>query len=498
MADNDKKVIARELPHNIEAEEALLGALIIDDEVVQDSMPEIQEEFFYSQTNKIVFKAIKEIYNKNMQVDLVTLTDTLSMTQSLNKIGGIDFITKLTTQIASTANVKQYLDIVKRDGLKRQLIRTSTGIIDNCYEMEEGSEILTYAEGEIFGLSMKNTRNFPTDIGDSINVVLEKFDMIAKNKDAYRGVPTGIKVLDDTLNGLGKSDLVLIAARPSDGKTSLAMNIVEHAGVVGKATCVVFSLEMSKEQIAQRMILSASKVKMKDAITGNLDYQQWEELWKAKSVLSGAKILIDDTPSITPQDMLSKCRRIKSKEGKLDLIMVDYIQLMSGGNKKLEGNRQQEISEISRKLKLIAREMECPLIALSQLSRMVESRKPPKPQLSDLRDSGAIEQDADVVIFIYNPEKAVVGADGGQAVTGVGTSGLRQLLIAKNRNGAVKDVDVRWIADQVRFADLDGYVKENKDTNAPPPEVATAFDPETREGTFMGEENMAEQEQGEE
>ncbi|MEG2116600.1 MAG: replicative DNA helicase, partial [Clostridia bacterium] len=432
-----------------------LGAILIDSDITIDVMPNLTVVDFYSEANRIVFECMFKIYNNNRPIDFVTLTDELEQTGNLEKIGGIEQLTRLSTSIPSTANFRHYLDIVKRDSLRRTLIRSSRLIIEKTNENED--DILSFAEKEIFDISAKNGSSFPTEIGLSCNEVVDKFDKIAKDKNAYKGLTTGIKALDEMLNGMQKSDLILIAARPSEGKTSLAMNIVENASLLGNATSLVFSLEMSKVQLAQRMLCSNARVKMENAVKGLLTIKEWEQLWQAKEKLSNAHILVDDSGATTPADMLSKCRRVKAKYG-LDLIMVDYIQLMSGGGKKND-NRQQEITEISRNLKLIAREMNCPLLALSQLSRSIESRTPPLPQLSDLRDSGAIEQDADVVMFIYNPDgKRATGATG-ENFTGNGNSGIKEIIIAKHRNGPIGTVPLRWNGEFVRFEDPVGYIK---------------------------------------
>ena len=473
------------MPHNIDAEEALLGALLIDSEISIDVIPVLTENDFYSDSNKMVFASMKKIYANSRPIYFVTLTDELEQVGTMQKIGGIEQLMRLTNTIPSAANFKHYLDIVKRDSLRRRLIRSSQEIIESSMgtnsKDDKDIDILAFAEGTIFGISSEKASNFPTEIGESCNEVVDRFNRIAKDKDAFKGITTGLKGLDDKLNGMQRSDLILIAARPSEGKTSLAMNLVENAAIMGGATCVCFSLEMSKTQLAQRMLCSNAKVQMERAIKGELTMKEWEQIWQAKERLSNARILIDDTASITSADMLSKCRRVKAKHG-LDVVMVDYIQLMTGSGRKGE-NRQNEITEISRNLKLLAREMNCPVIALSQLSRSIESRTPPLPMLSDLRDSGAIEQDADVVMFIYNPEgKRPTGATG-ENFTGSGNSGIKEIIIAKHRNGPLATIPLRWNGSCVRFEDPVGYINP-KDNNGggnsdggnnPPQDVSEIF-----------------------
>lgn len=446
----EKKQQSKVMPHSFEAEEAVLGCIITDSEMAADLLPELLTEDFYSESCKIAYEAIKRAYDKNKAIDFVTVCDELERNGEMEKAGGIDFVTRLTTTVPSTANASHYLEIVKELGLKRRLIRASQSIVDEALKNDEDN-ILAYAEKAIYDISAKNERKFPTEISDAFNEVVDKFSKIAKDKGAFRGVTTGIKALDEVLHGLQKSDLILLAARPSEGKTSLAMNFIENAAILGKATCLVFSLEMSKVQLAQRMLCSHARVSMSKALNGTLEMREWEQLWAAKEELGNTNILIDDTSSITPSDMISKCRRVKAKYGKLDLVMVDYIQLMTSGKKSNSDNRQQEVSEISRKLKLLARELDCPVLALSQLSRLIENRKPPIPQLSDLRESGAIEQDADVVMFIYNPNKASSGNS--ENFNGNGNSGLKDIIIAKHRNGETTSVPVRWIGEYVRFED---------------------------------------------
>lgn len=442
--------ISKVMPHSTEAEEALLGCVISDSEMTSEFVPDLSEGDFYSDANRIVFSAISKIFNNNKLVDLVTLSDELERSGNMEKIGGIDYVAHLTTTVASTANAKHYFDIVKNDSLRRKLIRSSQEIIDRSYTADD-DEALAFAEKEIFDISSGNERRFPTEISESFNEVIERFSKVSKDANAFKGLTTGFKQLDYMLNGLQKSDLILIAARPAEGKTSLAMNIVESAALKGGATCLCFSLEMSRSQLAQRMLCSNAHVSMSKANKGQISMTEWQQLWASKEALDNAKILIDDTAGITPADMLSKCRRIKNKYGSLDLIMVDYIQLMSSGAKSKADNRQQEVSEISRNLKLIAREMDCPLIALSQLSRDIEKRQPPIPQLSDLRESGAIEQDADIVMFIYNPKNA--NKAGGENFNGSGNSGLKEIIIAKHRNGPTGTVPVRWIGEYTRYED---------------------------------------------
>ena len=440
------------MPHSIEAEEALLGCIISDSFIAAELISDLKEEDFYSETLKIVFSALNKIYKANKVVDLVTLSDELEKEGNMEKIGGIDYIAKLTTIVPSTANANHYLEIVKESSLRRRLIRSSENIIDKALDGDNEKDPLAFAEKAIFDISSGNEKRFPEEIASSLDKVVEKLGKVAKDPSSTKGLTTGFESLDNMLNGLQKSDLIILAARPAEGKTSLAMNIVESAAIEGRGVCLVFSLEMSKTQLAQRMLCSRARVSMEKALKGKLNMSDWERLWATKEELDNAKILIDDTAAAKPADMLSKARRVKSKYGRLDLIMVDYIQLMTTDSRTRSDNRQNEVSDISRNLKLIAKEIDCPVIALSQLSRLIENRNPPRPQLSDLRESGAIEQDADIVMFIYNPN-AQNGKTGANNFTGSGNSGIKEIIVAKHRNGPCGEIPVRWIGEYVRYED---------------------------------------------
>lgn len=447
------------MPHNIEAEEALLGTLLIDSEIAIDVIGELDETDFYSEANKLIFDAMQRITNRSGVIDVITLCDELALTNNLSKIGGETQVTRLTTVIPSSSNYNHYLKIVKDYSIRRKLIRAGQTTIDMATNPKEDLNLIAEAEQMVYDISSKTERRELEEVAEACNEVVKKFKLIADDKDAFKGLTTGMKGLNKILNGMQKSDLILIAARPSQGKTSLAMNIVENAAIEANAVCAVFSLEMDTTSLTQRMLCSSAEISMSKAIRGELNMEEWEKIWNAKKILTDTHIYVDDTPSITPPLMLSKCRRIKARQGRLDLIMVDYIQLMTMGGRRKE-NRQQEISDISRNLKLIAREMGCPLIALSQLSRMVENRQPPIPQLSDLRDSGAIEQDADVVMFIYDPAKANPNSNVGEGAsfTGSGNSGMKDIIIAKHRNGELATVPLRWIGEYTKFKDPAGFV----------------------------------------
>lgn len=469
----NEKLKARILPHSIEAEQAVLGCVLIDEDEAQVAiLSELKEESFYSTAHKKIFSAMYAIYSSSRPVDFITLTEELEKKEQLNDIGGINYITTLTNVVPSAANFKHYLEIVKKDSVLRRLIKASEKIIENSFGGEDKETALTFAEKSIFDIADKEDSSNLSHIEIALTSVIEKFEAIQKDPSGVKGVPTGFYALDKITNGLQKSDLILLAARPAVGKTSFAMNIINNAAI-GGAKCAVFAMEMPKEQLAQRALCSTAFVSMEKALKGELNIKEWEALWEANKKLSNASIFIDDSSLNTPVQILSKCRRLKREKG-LDLVMIDYLQLMSSGSKNKE-SRQQEVSEMSRTLKVAARELNVPIILLSQLSRAVESRKGGKPILSDLRESGAIEQDADIVMFIHNPDLYNDGEDPLKP-----KQGIVELIIAKHRNGALNNIKLKFISEHTTFVDL------NKDSNnrsledvAPPPKTSGAVDVNT-------------------
>jgi len=467
----DKKIAKtpKTIPHNIEAEQSVLGCSLIDDNVVLQIMNTLKVEDFYTEAHKTIFEAMVDIFNANKPIDYVTLTDELDRKGLLEAVGGIDYITTLTNVVPSAANYKHYADIVKRDSVLRKLINASREIIDKAYNNEDDN-ILGYAEKSIFDISQEEDFSNLTPMSETLGEVLNKFEEIDKNHGMVRGIPTGFAELDKITNGLQRSDLILLAARPSVGKTSLAMNLVNNAALLGKCKCAVFSLEMPKQQITQRTLCSISGVSMEKALSGKLSQSDWKALWEGNKKLGEAKIFVDDSSMNTPVEVLSKCRRLKREQGGLDLIMIDYLQLMSGAKKSRDANRQQEISEITRNLKIAARELQVPIILLSQLSRDIEKREGHKPVLSDLRESGAIEQDADIVMFIHNPAKyGDLESEDGPNVC--------ELIIAKHRNGSLGTIKLKWIPEITTFVDI-GKSSDAKSLEqmAPPPPPPPEFD----------------------
>ena len=451
------------MPHSIDAESALLGCLIIDNELQGDIIELLTEEDFYLEAHKYIVNGMRRVFADKKPVDIVTLSDELEKAGELERAGGIAYITEIAQATPSSANYKYYLDIVKRDSMNRKLIRASRRIIENSMKGEEVRDALDFAEKQIYDLS-KQTENSSLKgmaEGDIVGEVIRKFEEIEKDKTILRGVETGFRQLDRLTNGLQKSDLIILAARPGMGKTSFAMNIVEHAALQKGKICAVFSLEMPRVQIVQRLLCSYAGVSMEKALSGNLEGEKnaWKKLFLAADRLSKSKIYIDDTSRIMPAEMLSKCRRLSAQAGGLDLVMIDYIQLMgsiSGGGSS-EMNRQQEIAGISRDLKLMAKELNVPVIALSQLRRIQTK----EPQLSDLRESGAIEQDADIVMFINRPEATATAEE---LASGKIVKGAAELVIAKHRNGSQGRLQLRFIGEQTKFVDVDA---QNRDDEPP-------------------------------
>lgn len=442
------------MPHSLEAEQAVLGSVIIDNMCQTEIMTMLRPDDFYSEAHKSIFDAMVKIFNKNTPIDFVTLTEELERSKKLDAVGGVDYITFLSNVVPSAVNYQYHCDIVKTNSIRRMLIKSGQNIIEKAYTNESKEYVLNFAESEVFGISENEESSSLEHIGrpnGALKEVVDKFDKIAKDPSAIRGVPTGFRDLDAITNGLQKSDLILLAARPSVGKTSFAMNIITNIARAGK-TCAVFSLEMPKTQLAQRALCSIAKVPMQKALNGKMQAEEWKRIWAATKQLENTKLFIDDSSMTTPATLLSKCRRLKAKEGNLDVVMVDYLQLMKGeGNSSKEG-RQNEVSAISRNLKIAAKELNVPIIVLSQLSRDIEKRDGHRPQLSDLRDSGAIEQDADIVMFLHNPEKY-------NDIPAQDDPGKVELILAKHRNGQIGSVNLRWVGEYTTFVNYSDKVK---------------------------------------
>lgn len=441
-----------QMPHNIDAEAALLGCIIIDGEIQSELLENLTDDDFYQESHKEILNAMKAIYGGRKTVDVVTLTDQLDRDAKLDRAGGLQYITELAQNTPSAANYKQYLEIVRRDAVNRALIRAAKEIIENSMKGEEERDAISFAEKKVYDISKRNDHRGLTGMedGEVIQEVLKKFETIQADPNAFRGVPTGFKHLDRITGGLQKSDLIVLAARPGMGKTSLAMNIVENASLKHGRVCAVFSLEMPRVQIVQRLLCAHAGVSMEKALSGKLAQKEWKNLMLASDRLQKGKIYVDDSSRVTPAEILSKCRRLKSSAGALDLVMIDYIQLMGGESKTVKGNenRQQEIASITRDLKIMAKELDVPVIALSQLRRIQTK----EPQLSDLRESGAIEQDADIVMFINRPDATATPEE---MAKGDIVKGAAELILAKHRNGSCGRVQLRFIGESTKFVDVE-------------------------------------------
>ncbi len=421
-------------PQNLEAESSLLGALLIDTDAIVKVADIVTEDDFYSNKHKKIYSAIKKLYESHTPVDVLTLADQLRNSDELDIVGGPAYLTELTNLVPTAAHSTQYAEIVASKALRRRLIKASQDITNYGYdEKEDLRDLIEQAETRLFEVSQKHVKQDIVSMEQILTDSFDRLDELHKDKGTIRGVPTGYKDLDNVLAGLQPSDLFVLAARPSMGKTAMVLNLAHNVAVKANLPVLVFSLEMSKEQLVDRILAKESGVNAWALRTGNLTDQDFEKIGNAMGTLSEAQIYIDDTPGITVSDMRTKARR-EAHQRPLGLIIVDYLQLMSGGSRfGGEGNRVQEISEISRGLKGIARELNVPLIALSQLSRSVESRSPQIPQLSDLRESGSIEQDADVVAFLYREEYYNPDTE---------RKNIMDFMIKKHRNGPTKNIEL--------------------------------------------------------
>ncbi|MDD3613223.1 MAG: replicative DNA helicase [Eubacteriales bacterium] len=436
-------------PHSIEAEQSVLGSMLLDNEAVAAALEELEGQDFYLEAHKEIFETILDIYDRGNPVDLVTVIEGLKQRGSLEAVGGSIYVSDLSVSVPSTANVGYYIKIIEEKSILRKLIKASNEIIRDSYEASEDLDIIIdSAEKKIFDISQrKNARSF-----EQVKTILletyNKIEELSKNKGKIVGVETGFRDFDLRTSGLNASDFILVAARPSMGKSSFAVNIAQYAAVHNQVPVAIFSLEMSKDQLVQRMLSSEANVELQKIRSGDLDEGDWLRLVQAAEPLSNAPIFIDDTPAITAMEIRSKARRLKLEHG-LGLIVIDYLQLMAGRGRY--ESRQQEVSEISRSLKALARELDVPVIALSQLSRAPEARQDHRPMLSDLRESGAIEQDADIVIFLYRDEYYNPETE---------KKNIAEAIIAKQRNGPTGTVELVWLGPFTKFANYERTLSE--------------------------------------
>ncbi len=441
---NENKVLSPQImPNNLDAELVVLGSALLSEDASLGIISALSEKDFYSEVNQKIFSAMKSLYDKNLQIDYVSLTDELTKSNLIDAVGGATFIISLTNMVPSAARWAQYADIVKKCAINRNLINSCTALLNKAYNNDDDS--LKDAEQRIFKLGEEGQNSDLDHISPYLDVVMDKFREINKSGGEVQGITSGFYAIDEITRGWQNSDLILIAARPAVGKTALSMNFIINAALK-KKKCAVFSLEMSKAQLVQRMICSVAGVDMGSALSGKLQANDWTKLFNAMKTLKECDIFIDDSTMNTPSDILSKCRKLKREHG-LDIVMIDYLQLMYSDKKT--DNRQQEVSDISRRMKILAKELNVPVLLLSQLSRAVESRTSKKPVLSDLRESGAIEQDADIVMFIHKPEEMQGVEQKDKAIDYVA-----EIIFAKHRSGKIGSVYIGWKGSRVSFVNL--------------------------------------------
>ena len=429
-------------PHDLEAEQAVIGSMLTDKDAVMLSVEKLKPESFYREDNKLIFEAIVNLYNRSEPVDLVTIKDELTSMGSFEKVGGYEYVATLPDKVPTTANVEKYIHIVEEKYTLRQLIKTANEIIELGYTPTEDVEtIMAGAEKKIFDIIQNNNQKSYTPIKDVLIESFTKLEQLYNQKSKITGVPTGFIDLDDKTAGLHGSDLILIAARPAMGKTAFALNIAVHAAIKEKTPVAIFNLEMSKDQLVNRILCIEAMVDSNKIMTGKLDEDDWNKLAGVVGPISDAGIYIDDTPGISIMEIRTKCRKLKMEKN-IGLVIIDYIQLIQGSGSRKGFNREQEIAEISRSLKILAKELNVPVIALSQLSRAVEQRPEHRPMLSDLRESGSIEQDADIVMFLYRDDYYNKDSE---------EKDISEVIIAKHRAGSTGTVKLLWMGNYTKF-----------------------------------------------
>ena len=439
----EEALIKRVLPHSVEAEQSVIGSMIMDRDAIMTASEVITSEDFYQSQYGVLFDAMLELYNEGKPVDLVTLQERLREKDVPPEISSLEFVRDLLDAVPTSANVRHYATIVQEKSMLRKLIKVNEDIANTCYLAREKTEdILEETEKKIFDLLQYRSTGDFVPIKQVVLNALDKIEKASKNKGTVTGIPTGFIDLDYKTSGFQPSDLILIAARPSMGKTAFVLNVAQHMAFKEGKTVAIFSLEMSKEQLVNRLFSLESKVDSQALRTGNLTDEDWAKLIEGAAVVGKSNLIIDDTPGISIAELRSKCRKFKL-EHDLGIIIIDYLQLMSGG--KHSESRQQEISEISRSLKAVARELNVPVVPLSQLPRAVEQRPDHRPMLSDLRESGAIEQDADVVMFLYRDDYYNKDTD---------KKNIAEVIIAKQRNGPIGTVELVWLPNYTKFANM--------------------------------------------
>lgn len=437
-------------PHDIEAEQAVLGSMLTDKDAVIAAMESLKPDSFYREDDKSVFEAMQNLYSRAEPIDLITLKNELETMNKIEQVGGIEYLANLPAKSPTSANVQKYIDIVEEKATLRQLIKTANELVDLGYSQDADiDDVMNNAERKIFDIMQGKEQKGYTPIKDVLVESFTKLEELYNRKEHITGVPTGFIDLDYKTAGLHGSELILIAARPAMGKTAFALNVATNAALRGNTPVVIFSLEMSKDQLVNRILCSEAMVDSNKVRTGKLEDDDWTKLADSIGPLSDSGIFIDDTPGITVNEIRTKCRKLKMEKN-IGLIVIDYLQLITGSSKRA-GSREQEISEISRALKILAKELNVPVIALSQLSRAVEQRPDHRPMLSDLRESGAIEQDADIVMFLYRDEVYNKDTD---------KKSIAEVIIAKQRGGSTGTVELLWMGNYTKFVNLENRYDE--------------------------------------
>ena len=432
-------------PHDVEAEQAVLGSMLTDKDAVISAIEVLKEDDFYRTDNKSIYEAIMNLYNRAEPIDIITVKAELESLGKFEQVGGLEYLASLPDKVPTTANAMKYIKIVEEKSTLRNLIKTANEIIELGYDpTEDVSDIMEGAEKKIFNIMQNNDKKSYSPIKDILVDSFTQLEELYNRKQHITGVPSGFTELDYKTAGFHGSDLVLIAARPAMGKSAFALNIATNAAVRGNVPVVIFSLEMSKEQMVNRILCSEAMVDSNKVRTGKLEEDDWTKLAGSIGPLSDAEIYIDDTPGISVMEIRAKCRKLKLEKN-IGMVVIDYLQLVQGSNKR-NGSREQEISEISRSLKILAKELNVPVIALSQLSRAVEQRPDHRPMLSDLRESGAIEQDADIVMFLYRDDYYNPDSE---------KKDIAEVIIAKHRGGSLGTVDLLWLGSYTKFVNLE-------------------------------------------
>lgn len=440
-AENKLNSTSNDITISVDAERSVLGAILVNNDTIIPVSSVIKAEDFYEEAHRIIYTAMLDVYTKSMPIDLIVLSEQIKTMTNIEEIGGAGYITSLSTNVDFSKNAEYYARIVKEKSDLRRVIKSSNEVIGYAMSGKDIEDVLELAEQNIFNISQDKTNRGFSSIKEVLNLTYDTIEQNYKNKGRLTGIDTGFADLNYITNGLQKTDLILVAARPATGKTAFALNLAMNAAKKG-GSVAVFSLEMSKTQLAQRILSATSKVEMKNIKSGDISEDEWKNLIDGISMMNDYKIEIDDDAGINVTAIRSLCRKLKMQKG-LDLVVIDYLQLMQGSTKT--ENRQQEISNISRNLKILAKELDCPVIALSQLSRAPEQRTNHRPMLSDLRESGAIEQDADVVMFLYRDEIYDPDTD---------KKGITEVILAKHRNGEIGTVELKWLGKYQLFADL--------------------------------------------